>query len=163
MNAANKAWYWLAAGVLALGLNGYYQDGGLQGLHPLAESSASVMAESRAQFNQAATLAEVALAEKARCQRQAPSEVVAAPQARARLAQLQERLGEMQAARVQAQLSRLQQVMAQRELQRAQVELQNRRISVVNDEGQIQVALPRLPRVEVDAPEGPVVDVSQPN
>ena len=24
---SNRAWYWLAAGVLALGLNGAYQDG----------------------------------------------------------------------------------------------------------------------------------------
>mgnify|MGYP003352389932 CR=1 FL=1 len=42
MNAANKAWYWLAAGGLALGLNGYYQDGGLQGLHRLVRPGGTI-------------------------------------------------------------------------------------------------------------------------
>ncbi|HEY6938405.1 MAG TPA: hypothetical protein VI424_14695, partial [Terriglobales bacterium] len=82
------------------------------------------------------------------------------PQAQARLAHLQERLGEMQTSRVQARIARLQQVMAQRDLQRAQVEWQNGRISVLDDEGQVQVT---LPHVEVSVPQVPVVEVSQPN
>lgn len=32
-----QAWAWLTAGVLALGLNGFYQDGGLQWAHQLVE------------------------------------------------------------------------------------------------------------------------------
>lgn len=34
---SEKAWYWLAAGVLALGLNGAYQDGQLGWAHVLAD------------------------------------------------------------------------------------------------------------------------------
>ena len=167
MKAATRAWYWLAVGVLALGLNGYYQDGGLQGLHSLANCTQTLVAQSKTQFSQMATMAEVASTDSAglRCERSAPRSGVAfspsiPPQAQARLAHLQERLGEMQTARVQARIARLQHVMAQRELRRVQVEWQDGRISVVNDAG--QVPLP-LPRVEVNVPQGPAVEVSQPN
>lgn len=161
MNPANKAWCWLAAGVLALGLNGYYQDGGVQQIHRLADSAESTIAESRAQFSQAATVAEVTFAEHLRCERPSGAAAPRIPQpAQARLAELQERLGDMQAARVQGRLARLQQVMARRELQRAPVEWRNGRISVLDDEGRVQVT---LPRVEVDIPQGPLMDVSQPN
>jgi hypothetical protein len=167
MNAANKAWYWLAAGVLALGLNGYYQDGGLQGLHRLANCTETRVAEGRVQFSQMATVAEGAMVGPARlhCERSAPIAVVAAspsipPQAQARLAQLQERLGEMQVARVQARIAGLQQVMAQRELQRAQVEWQDGRISVVDDLGRVQVALPPLPRVEISVPQVSAIEAT---
>jgi hypothetical protein len=37
--ASEKAWYWLAAGVLALGLNGAYQDGQFGWAHNLADRS----------------------------------------------------------------------------------------------------------------------------
>ena len=167
MKAATRAWYWLAVGVLALGLNGYYQDGGLQGLHRLANCAENRLVEARMQFGQMAPLAEVAMAGPARlrCERSAPRSGVAfspsiPPQAQARLAHLQERLGELQAARVQARIARLQHVMAQRELRRVQVEWQDGRISVVNDAG--QVPLP-LPRVEVNVPQGPAVEVPQPD
>jgi hypothetical protein len=162
MKAATQAWYWLAAGVLALGLNGYYQDGGLLQIHRLADSAKSTIAESRVHFSKAATLAEV-FAERPRCERQAPSGAVTAMiprQTQARRAELQERLEEMQAARVQARIARLQQVLAQRELQRAQVEWQDGRISVVNDAGQVQLT---LPGVEVNVPQEPVAEIPQPN
>ena len=41
--ASEKAWYWLAAGVLALGLNGAYQDGQLGWAHGLVNHSAEVV------------------------------------------------------------------------------------------------------------------------
>lgn len=41
--ASEKAWYWLAAGVLALGLNGAYQDGQFGWAHCIAEHSASLI------------------------------------------------------------------------------------------------------------------------
>lgn len=167
MNTTNKAWYWLAAGVLALGLNGYYQDGGLQGLHRLANNVTSTVAESKAEFSQVAMLADVAMSTHARihCPRATPNAVVAVnaampPQAQARLADLQVRLGAMKAARVQARVARLQQVMARREMQRAQVELQNGRLNVLTNQGQVQIA---WPRVEVNVPQAPVVDISEAN
>ncbi len=36
---SDKAWYWLAAGVLALGLNGAYQDGQFGWVHGIADRS----------------------------------------------------------------------------------------------------------------------------
>ena len=172
MKATNNAWYWLAAGVLALGLNGYYQDGGLPLLHRLAYGAQTRIAETKGQFSQVATLADVAMADHARlrCERSAPapSAVVAVstsvpPQVQARLADLQTRLGTLDTARIQARVERLQQVMARREMRRAQVELQNGRIAVITDQGQVQVALPPLPHVEVIVPPGPLVDVNDPN
>ena len=40
---SDKAWYWLAAGVLALGLNGAYQDGEFQWAHRLTCHTASLV------------------------------------------------------------------------------------------------------------------------
>ena len=172
MSPANKAWYWLAAGVLALGLNGYYQDGGFQGLHRLSDSAATTIAETRSQITETATLAEVTLAEYARCERPAPSNVLISsqmilPQAgvgipaqtQVRLARMQERLEALQAARAEARMARLQQVLAQREMRRAQVEVQNGRIDVL-DQGEVRVAVP-LPRVEVNIPQETLTDLSE--
>ena len=39
-----QGWYWLAAGVLALGLNGVYHDGGAEWAHRLVNRSAAVVA-----------------------------------------------------------------------------------------------------------------------
>jgi hypothetical protein len=146
MKAATQAWYWLTAGVLALGLNGYYQDGGLQGLHSLANCAENRVAEARMQFGEMASMADIAMAGAARprCERWVPSSVVAVrpnipPRTQARLAQLQERMGELQAARMQARIARLQQVIAQRELRRVQVEWQDGEVSVVNEQN------PRFP------------------
>lgn len=167
MKATNKAWYWLAAGVLALGLNGYYHDGGLQGLHRLANNATATVAETKAQFSQVAMLADVAMATHARihCPRATPNTMVAVnaampPQAEARLADLQVRLSAVKAARVQARVARLEKVMVQREMQRAEVELQNGRLKVLTNQGQVQIA---WPRVQVNAPQAPVVDISEPN
>ncbi len=170
MKATNNAWYWLAAGVLALGLNGYYQDGGLPLLHRLTSCARTRVAASTVQFSQMATLAQVALADHAglRCERPGPSAMVAVsasipPQAQARLADLQMRLATLETARIQARVERLQQVMVRREMRRAQVELQNGRIAVITDQGQVQVELPPLPHVKLEAPQGPWVDVTDPN
>jgi hypothetical protein len=41
--ASEKAWYWLAAGVLALGLNGAYQDGQFGWVHELAGRTTEIV------------------------------------------------------------------------------------------------------------------------
>jgi len=40
---SEKAWYWLTAGVLALGLNGAYQDGQLKWMHCLTDRTAALV------------------------------------------------------------------------------------------------------------------------
>ena len=39
-----QGWYWLAAGVMALGLNGVYHQGGAEWTHRLVNRSAAVVA-----------------------------------------------------------------------------------------------------------------------
>jgi hypothetical protein len=60
---ANQAWGWLAAGVLAAGLNANYYDGGFQWAHRVAEraghSSAAVLALASGQAEQFLTEARV--------------------------------------------------------------------------------------------------------
>lgn len=159
MSATHKAWYWLAAGVLALGLNGYYQDGGFQGVHQLAECTSGAIAEARAQFRQVATLAEVTLAERAqsRSSQEVPAAVIVnrqglPVQAQVRLA-VQARLSDEQAARLQARMARWQRIMAKREMRQAQVEIENGRLAVLTDSARVNIAMPPLPRVEIATPE----------
>lgn len=164
MSATHKAWYWLAAGVLALGLNGYYQDGGFQGVHQLAACTRGAVNEARAQFRQVATLAEVALAERAqnRYSRQVPSAVAVnrqdlPVQAQVRLAELQARLSSVEAARLQLRMARLQRIVAERNMQRAQVEIENGRLAVLTDSARVNISLPPLPRMEIATPQAVVV------
>jgi hypothetical protein len=42
--AMKQGWYWLATGVMALGLNGVYHDGGAEWAHRLVNRSAAVVA-----------------------------------------------------------------------------------------------------------------------
>jgi hypothetical protein len=58
---SNKAWYWLTAGVLALGLNGAYQDGQLGWAHVLAERAAGVVERASLRGHHFLTMAEVML------------------------------------------------------------------------------------------------------
>lgn len=59
--ASNKAWYWLAAGVLALGVNGAYQDGELHWVHRLTCHAASLVERASEEGLRMLATAEVAL------------------------------------------------------------------------------------------------------
>ena len=54
-----KAWYWLAAGVLALGLNGAYQDGQLGWVHCLAGRAEIAIEQASARSLQLVTMAQL--------------------------------------------------------------------------------------------------------
>ena len=56
-----KAWYWLAAGVLALGLNGAYQDGQLGWAHVLVDRAAASVERIALRGEHFVTMAEVML------------------------------------------------------------------------------------------------------
>ena len=58
---SEKAWYWLTAGVLALGLNGAYQDGHLGWAHSLVDRTASVLARASDRSMNLVTMAEIML------------------------------------------------------------------------------------------------------
>ena len=56
-----KGWYWLAAGVLALGLNGAYQDGEFQWVHAAAQRSIHAVERASEQASRLIDVAEVML------------------------------------------------------------------------------------------------------
>jgi hypothetical protein len=58
---SEKAWYWLAAGVLALGVNGAYRDGQLSWAHCLAGRAASMVERASERGLRFVTVAEVML------------------------------------------------------------------------------------------------------
>ena len=57
----NRAWYWLAAGVLALGLNGAYQDGEFGWAHCLVDRSLSWLQRASERGHELAAMAEIML------------------------------------------------------------------------------------------------------
>ena len=58
---SEKGWYWLAAGVLALGLNGAYQDGQLGWVHCLADRATAAFEQLTARSLSVVTMAELML------------------------------------------------------------------------------------------------------
>ncbi len=59
--ASEKAWYWLAAGVLVLGLNGAYQDGQFGWAHEMMDRSAEMVERASMRGLSFVTAAEVVL------------------------------------------------------------------------------------------------------
>ena len=55
---SEKGWYWLVAGVLALGLNGAYQDGQLGWVHCLADRATAAIQQASAHSLHILTMAE---------------------------------------------------------------------------------------------------------
>jgi hypothetical protein len=58
---SETGWYWLAAGVLALGLNGAYQDGQLGFVHCLADRATAFVEQASGRGLRAVTMAELML------------------------------------------------------------------------------------------------------
>jgi hypothetical protein len=58
---SQTGWYWLAAGVLALGLNGAYQDGQLGWVHCLADRAADIVGQASERSLRIVTVAELML------------------------------------------------------------------------------------------------------
>jgi hypothetical protein len=59
--AYEKGWFWMAAGVLALGLNGAYQDGEFQWVHAAAQRSVHAIEQASDQASRVIDVAEVML------------------------------------------------------------------------------------------------------
>ncbi len=59
--AYEKGWYWLAAGVLALGLNGAFQDGEFQWVHAAAQRSVRAIERASEQTSRFLDVAQVML------------------------------------------------------------------------------------------------------
>jgi len=106
--ATEKAWYWLAAGVLALGLNGAYHDGEFPWLHSLADRPCALLERVTEQKDRFFATAEIMLGGE-------PSTIARAQE---RLARLQERLSTAQVDRIRRRLE-----VAQCKITRAQAKV----------------------------------------
>jgi hypothetical protein len=160
-----QAWAWLTAGVMALGLNGFYHDGGAEWAHRVADrlsDQSAVVAErvsGRAeQFLENAGMV-AARSETASCRLS-----TALARAQTKLARTQNRFAHFQAmsARNGAQVVELEMNRAQVE---PRVEAQLARVqfaSAVVDPVQVRVVCPRV-RVNVPVVRIPRVEIPQVN
>ena len=157
----NQPWGWLAAGVLAAGLNANYYDGGLQWAHRIADrvsyqsEAALAMASGRAGLFLAEARMIAARDESASCPWSR-----AAARVQSRIARSQSRFDRFEAmsAREQVQLDRLE---ANRERMEAQITARAARLRVAtaafSPAASKAMILPvACPRVRVNIPELPM-------
>jgi hypothetical protein len=176
-----QAWAWLAAGVLALGLNGFYQDGGAAWAHRIAERvggtvadrSSNLLAIASDQVDRALErVSLVASREKSPACRLAPKVAsLQYPFVRTEEVQFDEmtareerQLARLEAgrARMQAQLARVRAEPVAFNIPNIQIACPRVRVSVPRVRIP-QVSIPAVPRVRVEVPavkvemgEGPI-------
>jgi hypothetical protein len=152
----NQAWGWLAAGVLAAGLNASYYDGGLQWVHRIADrvgqNSAAVLAVASGRADQ--FLAEARMLT-------ARNQTASCPFSTA-MARVQSKIArseagfEVMSAREEAQLARF-------EASRARIEAQTARIRIpaaaFNPVAVRMTGASVCPRVRVNVPRMPAVKI----
>jgi len=145
-----QTWGWLAAGVLAAGMNATYHDGGLEWAHraadQVAQNSAAVLALASGQTERFLAEAQLLTA-----QDEARSNPVSAV-----LAQVQARVGEEALANVEAKVARCQAQSALVEVMSAREEAQLARIEVTRAKIEARLA----DRVHVRVPANVVVPVA---
>jgi hypothetical protein len=149
----NQAWGWLAAGVLAAGLNASYYDGGLQWVHRIADrvgqNSAAVLALASGRADQ--FLAEARMLT-------ARNQTASCPFSSA-MARVQSKIArseagfEVMSAREEAQLARF-------EASRARIEAQTARIRIPAAAFNVRMTGASVcPRVRVNVPRMPAVKI----
>lgn len=153
-----QAWGWLAAGVLALGLNGFYQDGGAPWVHQIVERvasrSGSVLALASGRADQ--FLSEAGLV-TARTQTSSCRLATA-------LARLQTRVarGQSDFARFEGLSARQEAALARLQANRARMQAQLERVRFVPAMSAMNLRVD-CPRVRVNAPRVrvPQIDIPQ--
>jgi hypothetical protein len=161
-----QAWGWLVAGVLALGLNGFYQDGGTAWAHRAVNGvMARISDRSGAAIAFAAGRVDwfMAKAETAAARQETTSCRLATAMARV---QTKMARGQSGMARFEAMSAREEAALARLEANRARVEAKMARVRfspAMFNPGAISVACPRvhvnLPRISV--PEMPMVQIPE--
>jgi hypothetical protein len=152
---SDKAWYWLTAGVLALGLNGAYQDGQLDWAHCLAGRATSLVQRVSDRSLRLVAMAEVMLGRSPdsfgrtevvlqRIQTKLVCQRVAMAQRQVAMAQVRRQL-------VEASL--------QRKLDLAQMKMDRVRMITIDSASRFRNC-PGLPSVAVTMPQIPEVDLS---
>jgi hypothetical protein len=130
--ASEKGWYWLAAGVLALGLNGAYQDGQFGWAHSIADRSLEVVERASGRGMGFVTAAEVMLGRNP----------AAVGQMEAALGRMQ---GKMACKRVEMAERRIDLARMQSDLAAAQVERQLAKVQMKMDKVRV-IAMNRANR-----------------
>jgi hypothetical protein len=160
-----QAWGWLVAGVVALGLNGYYQDGGAPWAHQIVERMSH---DTQAVIALATGHADRLLAEARLASAQRESEscpwATTTSRIQARMDRAQAEVNAMSARR-QAQLDRFQAQRNRMEAQRAQIESQIARMHVpAMTFTSVDVAVPNVdcPRIRIRVPRPPQVRIPAP-
>jgi len=149
--ASQKAWYWLAAGVLALGINSEYQSGRLACAHHYVDHSLAV-AQSyshcvRSYLAQAETL--FALTRPAPAQ----EDVESLTDAESLLAreQVQYALAQTAQQQLERHRSELDRALSQLDFHREQIEMAQR--IAIDAAGHAVVVCPHTPRIRVSVPQ----------
>jgi hypothetical protein len=138
-----QGWGWLAAGVLALGLNGFYQDGGLARAHQIVDAAIERVAD------RPGSLVELASERVERFVQNADLVVARDETASCRLAAA--------VARFQGKIARTQSGMAQIEAMSARQEAAMARVEVERARIEARVARVRMMPVALNTLEIPVV------
>ena len=166
----DKAWYWLAAGVLALGLNGAYQDGQLGWAHVLADRAAAAVERATIRGQHFVATAEFMLGREPksfgpseatieRIQNRIVCDRVARAQRQIAMAHVREQLAE----------AKVQQKMAMVQMKMGRVRMMADRASQFRDcDGfsKVVVNVPDLPKIDlsnlpdIEVPDVPEVDVT---
>ena len=156
---SGKAWYWLAVGILALGLNSEYQSGRLHWARQATDQSLALIERATDRTMHYVTLAEIMLGDN----------------------QAEFKPAQVAVALVQAKVACARVALAQREIERARPELMNARFEVANariiaaaqeraglvvcPHSQVQVRVPQVrvhvPQVKVTMPDPGVVDLPE--
>lgn len=150
----DKAWYWLAAGVLALGLNGAYQDGQLGWAHVLAGRATAAVERATLRGQHFVAMAEIMLGR----------EPQAFGRTQAAIERIQNRMVCDRVARAQRQMA-----MAQVREQLAQARVQQKMAMVQMKMGRVRMIADRanhfrdcdgFSKVVVNMPDLPKIDLS---
>jgi hypothetical protein len=159
--AMKQGWYWLTAGVMAMGLNGVYHDGGAEWAHRIVNRSAAVVA--LASGHSERFLASTQLF-SGREQTLACPVATAVARFQTKMARTQTGFAHFDAmtAQQEAQLARLEANRARFEAGKARLEAQVARLDLVSDSfgpefaevfGPEQIKMPAMcPRVRVNIP-----------
>jgi len=162
---SNKAWYWLATGVLALGLNGAYQDGEFRWAHRLVHCSVSSLHRISDRGHEFAAMAEIMLgrATKATDRVQAAVEQSEATldRSQARLQALQTKLVCERIANAQRRMAMVQahRAIAQADVERkiAMAQAKMDQVRMITVEPQLHncpdvsriVVMPEIPKIDI--------------
>lgn len=116
---SNRAWYWMAAGVLALGLNGAYQDGEFSWAHCLVDRSMGWFQRISNHGREFVAMAEIMLGRMPEARSRAQAAV---DRSEAALDRSQAKFEAMQQKMVCERIAKLQRRMAMEQVRRALIE-----------------------------------------